>query len=63
MGWKTIAKKDFEKRGVGKYCMFHRERGSERGSSYGGYIEDWKCHNELLGGTSALLAGLLLERQ
>ena len=45
MGWKTIAKKDFEKRGVGKYCMFHWERGS----SYSGYIEDWKCHNELLG--------------
>ena len=28
MGWKTIAKKEFEQPGVGKYCMYHWERGS-----------------------------------
>jgi hypothetical protein len=45
MGWRTLSKKDYEKRGKGKYFMFHWERGS----NFSGYEEDWKKNNDLLG--------------
>jgi hypothetical protein len=45
MGWRTISKKEYEKGGKGKYCMFHWGRGS----SFSGYEDDWKKNNELLG--------------
>jgi hypothetical protein len=45
MSWKTIAKKETETGGKGKYCMFHWGKDS----SFSGYAQDWKSNNELLG--------------
>jgi hypothetical protein len=45
MEWKNISKKDYEKKGMGKYFMFHWGRGS----SFTGYEVDWKVNNVFLG--------------